>query len=52
MNFVVAETTGLRFTARGKTWRSRFFRLCDFLIRHYSFAARAEWREDVRETAD
>jgi hypothetical protein len=26
--------------------QSRFFALCDFLIRHYSHAARAEWRED------
>jgi hypothetical protein len=52
MNFAVAETAGLRLTARGKTWHRRFFRVCDFLIRHYSLAARAEWNEDFRGIAD
>ena len=43
---IVAE--GTRVGVGQRTVGARFFALCEFVIRHYSHAARADWLEDPR----
>jgi len=43
---LISTTPATRAEADQRPAPSRFIALLEFLIRHYSVAARAEWRED------